>query len=502
MLSFETNEAKTNASIYYKTTYHYTSMNTLEKYSNPKRNDMQGVKRVLTFCCLVAIVPTTLIILPLYLKHEVFKDTIYSVAESDVLEVRQGISSIFCQEHVLKMNTSFNAFQLHHMPSESKTRKHIRLKKSMILPDDTLEYWGFYLMNGATVELKVCSLLEGSRILVVKGERNLRTCGLLEHNKNKFGVAYNAEQSQVKVTFETAAEIIGPHITTKEENPNQSPKETVHLDNESIFDNAAEELDDFTQEQFNDTLINDLKEEQEETTINNNEKDDQVKQSGESSKANKSGIKSHSKRDNKKQKRFSDSSTQKQSFVENNRAKRDTILDRGINHGGNAQNYHPKNESDSISSFENSLLECFDGQILVAKYFPPSKNCNSVKYLEQGAHLVSKHDVNTNGYYYYIFYSDNDDAYNNIHAVFDIFKPSYLYSNISETKGCINSTNCNFKVQMFSDEVVIVEVPTKDGIEHEDEDFSLLISQCTPRMSVYIIFPILVLIFVLSCAFI
>jgi len=510
MLSFENNEAQTNASIYYKTTYHYTSMNTLEKYSNPKRNDMRGVKRVLTFCCLVTIVPTTLIILPLYLKHEVFKDTIYSVAESDVLEVRQGISSIFCQEHVLKMNTSFNAFQLHHMPSESNSRKHIRLKKSMILPDDTLEYWGFYLMNGATVELKVCSLFEGSRILVVKGERNLRTCGLLEHNKNKFGAAYNDEKSQVKVTFETAAEIVGPYIKTKEENPNQSLKEKIPLDNESIFDNAAEELDDYVQEQHNDTLLNDLN--AEETTEQNNKEDDQViekqPQSDNSgnSKENKRGIKSHSKRHNnsynKKQERFSDSTTQKQSDNGNNRAKRDTILDRGINHGGNAQSYRPKNESDSISSFENSLLECFDGQILVAKYFPPSKNCNSVKYLEQGAHLVSKHDVNTNGYYYYIFFSDNDDAFNHIHAVFDIFKPSYLYANISETKGCINSTNCNFKVQMFSDEVVIVEVPTKDGIEHEDEDFSLLISQCTPRMSVYIIFPILVLIFVLSCAFI
>lgn len=106
-----------------------------------ERRDMHGVKRVLTFCCLVAIVPTLLIICPLYLKHEVFKDMVYSVAESDILEVRQGISTIFCQEHSLKMNTSFNAFQLHHMPEEAKTRKHIRLKKSMKLPDDTLEYW-------------------------------------------------------------------------------------------------------------------------------------------------------------------------------------------------------------------------------------------------------------------------------------------------------------------------------------------------------------------------
>lgn len=142
----------------------------------------------------------------------------YSVAESDILEVRDGISTVFCQEHILKMNSSFNAFQLNHMPEVSETRKHIRLKKSMILPDDTLEYWGFYLMKGATVELKVCSRFEGSRILVVKGERNLRTCGLLEHNMEKYGALFNSEKAQVKVTFETAAEVIDPNFMTQEEN--------------------------------------------------------------------------------------------------------------------------------------------------------------------------------------------------------------------------------------------------------------------------------------------
>lgn len=179
---------------------------------------MHGVKRVIAFCCLVAVVPTCLIIMPLYLKNIVFKDMAYSVAESDILEVRDGIPTIFCQEHILRMNTSFNAFQLNHMPEASQSRKHIRLKKSMILPDDTLEYWGFYLMKGATVELKVCSRFEGSRILVVKGERNLRTCGLLEHNMEKYGALFNSEKAQVKVTFETAAEVIDHNIVTRDEN--------------------------------------------------------------------------------------------------------------------------------------------------------------------------------------------------------------------------------------------------------------------------------------------
>jgi len=123
-------------------------------------------------------------------------------------------------------------------------------------------------------------------------------------------------------------------------------------------------------------------------------------------------------------------------------------LDRGINHGGNAQDFIKTNESTSISSFENALLECYDGQILLAKSFAPSKTCNDVNSLDQGTFLNTVHEVGSDGYYYYIFYSDNDYDNNNINAVFDIHKPTFLYSNISETKGCINSTECKFPIQM------------------------------------------------------
>lgn len=418
---------------------------------------MRGVKRVFAFCCLTAVLPALLIICPLYLKHQVFKDLVYSVAESDILEVRDGISTIFCQEHVLKMNSSFNAFQLNHTPNLSTSRKHIRLKKSLLLPDDTLEYWGFYLMKGATVELKVCSRYDGSRILVVKGERNLRTCGLMDHNKNKFGANFNAEQSQVKVTFETAAEIVNSgEILLKEENVRLSTD--TGIDDEAMLNHGGEDLSDHD---------DDARRKHKEFAANYR-KVDKNAIPGVSEKLVENGAELHRNATTKHHKRHklhskhrqvgdketevSDNNTRRRrSHKHNNahaRSPRDTRLDAGINHGGNAQNYQPQNESDSISSFENALLECYDGQILVAKSFAPSKNCNDLKSLEQGSHLVSTHEVNSDGYYYYIFYSDNDYDLNNIHAVFDIYKPTYLYSNISETKGCVNSTVCRFPIQM------------------------------------------------------
>lgn len=344
----------------------------------------------------------------------------------------------------------------------------------MILPDDTLEYWGFYLMKGATVELKVCSRYDGSRILVVKGARNLRTCGLMDHNKNKFGANFNAEQSQVKVTFETAAEIVdSADITLKEHNVKLAQESPV--DDEALLNHGGENLEDFdddARKKQKDFATNYLKVDKNAIPGDDKEKPSDVGDEHESlhqhsnatannhRKRPKVHDKHHELTDNENDRKTQNARRRRSHKLNNihahretgrnNKARRDTtILDGGINHGGNAKDFITNHgESDSISSFENALLECYDGNILVAKSYDPSKNCNSVKSLEQGSHLVSTHEVNSDGYYYYIFYSDNDYDSNHIHAVFDIYKPSFLYSNISESKGCINTTECHFPIQM------------------------------------------------------
>lgn len=175
------------------------------------------------------------------------------------------------------------------------------------------------------------------------------------------------------------------------------------------------------------------------------------------------------------------------------------LLDRGIRHGGNNNNQSDDSES-SVSSFENGLLNCYGGNVLLAHEFDPSDKCNDVEYLLSGNKRVqTTHEVAEDGYYYYIFYSDNDLISNDIHAVFEIYKPTLQYENV--TKACINKTECRFPLSMTSIDRVIVEVPTRDGIDHEIDDISILVSTCVPRMGIYVIFPIAVLFFVLGCAF-
>nr|CAD7199969.1 unnamed protein product [Timema douglasi] len=173
-----------------------------------KAGKMHGARRVITFCLLTAVLPTILLITPLYLRHSVFADVTFAVAESDVVEIVDGISTIFCQAQSLKMNTSFHSFQLGSLPERSGKRKHLHLKKSMVIPDDTLEYWGFFLPKGSTVVLSACSRYVGSRLLVVKGEKNLRTCGLMDQNEEEVLAHMASNHGQVRITFETQAQEI------------------------------------------------------------------------------------------------------------------------------------------------------------------------------------------------------------------------------------------------------------------------------------------------------
>lgn len=61
---------------------------------------MHGIKRVLVFCTLVAILPITFIVIPLYLRHISFADVAYAVTESDIMEINDGISTIFCSVRI------------------------------------------------------------------------------------------------------------------------------------------------------------------------------------------------------------------------------------------------------------------------------------------------------------------------------------------------------------------------------------------------------------------
>lgn len=305
---------------------------------------MNGVKRVFAFCCLTAVLPACLIITPLYLKHQVFKDRVYNVTESDILEIRDGMSTVFCQEIRLKMVSSFNAFQLNKMPRMSSKRKQIRLKKSMTLPDDTLEYWGFFLLSGATVKLKVCSKHYGARVMVVKGQKNLHTCGLLDHNQQKLGTIYDPEKSQVRVTYEHH-EVVEDDIPHQDHHHNSNKKkfksDNIENDNESKLNDASEDLSPGKPKPKRHTKF----------TLSNEDIEDAISSKMRNRKNRMKKLRSNPRKD--------------LTYFPLDRKKRDTVLDRGVAHGGNAQKVlnASNNSESSASSFESSLYDCWVSEV-------------------------------------------------------------------------------------------------------------------------------------------
>lgn len=473
-------------SVYYRT-YTFSSLHDLRRVG-----EMHGARRVIIFCLLTAVLPTILLIIPLYLRHNLFADVVYPVAESDILEIGGGISTVFCQDHTLKMNTSFNAYQLDSRPEISSIRKQIRLKKSMRLPDDTLEYWGFFLLKGSTVKLSVCSKYEGARILVVKGDKILNTCGLLDHKGKNEPVGKVAEdQGQVFVTYETnAQEILPPHTQqTDSSTDNNATRKGRSIGENVDFNDAREDTEGMKKFFYLKELAKNY--------ISKKTKSTNLRTFEES-------VIGRKLRHSKSHEHISNEKIEER--IEKSRERRNVVtrtavnLDAKVAHGGNSRNFSTRNsDEDSRSSFETSLLTCYDGNILLNHGVPYSDQCTNISFLQLTKRITTTHNVISDGYYYYIFYSDNDDQHNDIHAVFDIYKPTYQYANVS--KNCVNQTECTFPVSFLSDEFVIVEVPTRDGIEHESDDITFLVSTCEPRMSVYIIFPILVLFLILGCAF-
>ncbi|KAH8245067.1 hypothetical protein KR032_004423 [Drosophila birchii] len=512
---------------YYHTDFYY-SMPDLHK-----TRKMHGVKRVLIFCLMIVILPAILIIMPLHLRKTVFADVIYPMAESDIIEIRAGISSIFCSKHTLRMNSNFNAFQLRNKPEISTNRKHIRLKKSMTLPDDTLEYWGFFLLTGANVRVKFCSRYDGSRILIVKGQRQLNLCGLTDHNKNKLGANYANGHEEVKVFFEDNVEI------TEEKSNQDVLMEHENHGGEDLSEGPAQPLVNVPVKPISaGTTPKLLRKKLKKGTIHHNDHDVHTgtEISGipnaehEHHHIHNSGIATHHHHPsagvpdehpghNSSQthegshkgrlRRHMAAGTQahqrRQELYEKlyKRTKRENVYDRKYVHGGNAINFTETDESNSVSSFETGLLDCFSGMILLKEFFRPSNECSNPHVMDTFGNRssVAVHNVTDDAYYYYIFYSDNDHVRNEIHAIFDIYKPTYQYSNLSESQSCLNTTNCTFNISFLSDEIVVVEVPTRDGIEHEEDDITNLISTCHPRSEIYALFPITVLVLILCCSF-
>ncbi|XP_077296405.1 uncharacterized protein LOC143918385 isoform X2 [Arctopsyche grandis] len=156
----------------------------------------------------------------------------------------------------------------------------------------------------------------------------------------------------------------------------------------------------------------------------------------------------------------------------------------------------------SFSSSEEALLEC-KGLILNLP-LTPHKECvltNTESDHERAAlSNTITYRVPTNGYYFFVFNSENEIQTNYIRVKFDLQKTIYDLTKGTVTE-CKNSTgNCTIPLSFFSTEKVVLEVPLRDNDSLWNEEF-VVMSECEPRTAIYLVCVITVPMLIVFLAF-
>lgn len=150
------------------------------------------------------------------------------------------------------------------------------------------------------------------------------------------------------------------------------------------------------------------------------------------------------------------------------------------------------------NKFDFFLL--WTGLILSLPLSPNSKcNVSSNDHDFNSASQSNKitYTVPVNGYYFFVFNSENEVQDNYIRVKFDIHKTVYNVSN--SIQSCNNATKeCRLSLNFFSNEKVVFELPINSNETLWNEEY-VVISECEPRTLIYLIcvvsVPMLILLF-------
>ncbi|XP_026737936.1 uncharacterized protein LOC113501112 isoform X2 [Trichoplusia ni] len=156
----------------------------------------------------------------------------------------------------------------------------------------------------------------------------------------------------------------------------------------------------------------------------------------------------------------------------------------------------------SFSSSEEALLEC-EGLILNLPLTPHRgclKEASEADGFAAAKANALTYRVPANGYYFFVFNSENEVQKNFIRARFDLQKTRYDVARTA-LRECTNRTDrCDLNLDIFSSQKVVLEVPLRNNDSLWNEQF-VIISECEPRTSVYIVCVIAVPILILLFAF-
>ena len=155
----------------------------------------------------------------------------------------------------------------------------------------------------------------------------------------------------------------------------------------------------------------------------------------------------------------------------------------------------------SFSSSEEALLNC--AGLILSLPLTSNRMCawNASSRAFDDASLPNKisYNVPKNGYYFFVFNSENEVQENYIRVHFNLEKTMY---NVTDAMSTCNSTSdrCEFPLKFFSNEKVVFELPVRNNETLWNEEF-ILTSECEPRTAIYLICVLTVPLLILFFAF-
>ncbi|KPJ20094.1 hypothetical protein RR48_02847 [Papilio machaon] len=182
--------------------------------------------------------------------------------------------------------------------------------------------------------------------------------------------------------------------------------------------------------------------------------------------------------------------------------------EKGLTPDGYAEHHSQVNETtafdmsnsefwSSFSSSEEALLEC-QGLLLNLPLTPHARCSPGDDHPEAARANALTYRVPANGYYFFVFNSENEVQRNFIRARFELQKTRYDVARTT-LRECTNTTDrCDLTLDIFSAQKVVLEVPLRNNDSLWNEQF-VIVSECEPRTAVYlacvIAVPILILVF-------
>lgn len=190
----------------------------------------------------------------------------------------------------------------------------------------------------------------------------------------------------------------------------------------------------------------------------------------------------------------------------------DAAIEEGLQPDGIADHHNLMNETtlndrsnsefwSSFSSSEERLLNC--AGLILNLPLTPHKQC--IQHRQHHEYTVAAHDntitykVPRNGYYFFVFSSENEVQTNYMRVHFELQKRVYNVSN--SMVSCRNSTEpCSLPLDFFSSEKVVLELPLSPNESLWNEEF-IVVSTCEPRTALYLGCVLAVPVFILFFAF-